>query len=120
MACSALDDRGRRRGAFRYDTGYLDHPMAFSLDPAELPLLSRDFETNRHEHVLHFDYDYFFPGKSHLAEFGKRLGVPKAALIVNEIAGVVATWQDVFKAFAVPASDIENLSAGIAGRLRKV
>ncbi|MBW2708934.1 MAG: HipA domain-containing protein [Deltaproteobacteria bacterium] len=75
---------------------------------------------NRHEHVLHFDYDYYFPGKSHLAEFGKRLGVPKAALVVNEVAAVVATWPDVFKAFAVPVSDIEKLSAGISRRLRKV
>lgn len=43
----------------------------------------------------------------------------KAALVVDEIAKVVATWQDEFKAFAVPASDIENLSVGIARRLIK-
>ena len=89
--------------------GYVLSP-AFDLLP--------DIE-NRHEHVLHFDYDYYFPGKSHLIEFGKRLGVPKAALVVDEIAAVVATWPGVFKAFAVPVSDIENLSAGIARRLRK-
>ena len=27
MVCSDPDDRGRRRGAFRYDDGYLDHPI---------------------------------------------------------------------------------------------
>lgn len=74
---------------------------------------------NRHEHVLHFTYGYYFPRKTHLTELGKRLGVSKAALVVNEIAEVVATWQDEFKAFAVPASDIENLSAGIVRRLTK-
>jgi len=74
---------------------------------------------NRHEHVLHFTYDFYFPGKMHLAEFGKRLGVSKATLVVHEIAEIVATWKDEFKAFAVPATDIENLSAGIARRLTK-
>jgi len=74
---------------------------------------------NRYEHVLHFSYDYSFPGKRHLSEFGKRIGVSKAAMVVHEIAEVVATWQDEFKAFAVPAGDVGILSDDIVRRLTK-
>jgi len=60
-----------------------------------------------------------FLAQKRTIQLGKRLGVSKAALVVNEIAEVVATWQDEFKAFAVPESDIESLSVGITGHLTK-
>lgn len=45
MHCADPDSRGRRQGAFRYASGYLNHPGAFALDPVRLPLSDAEFET---------------------------------------------------------------------------
>ncbi|MCA1795052.1 MAG: type II toxin-antitoxin system HipA family toxin [Desulfotignum sp.] len=38
---------GRIRGAFRYTPEYMQHPDAFPLDPANLPLTPKEFTANR-------------------------------------------------------------------------
>jgi serine/threonine-protein kinase HipA len=45
------DSRGMIQGAFRYTPEYLKHPLAFPLDPVNLPLRSKEFLTNRPEGV---------------------------------------------------------------------
>ena len=47
MVSTSPDPRGRMHGAFRYVPEYLKHPEAFPLDPAILPLTSKEFQTGR-------------------------------------------------------------------------
>ncbi|ACN16003.1 hypothetical protein HRM2_29150 [Desulforapulum autotrophicum HRM2] len=37
------DSQGLVKGAFRYSKAYLDHSLAFPLDPVTLPMISKEF-----------------------------------------------------------------------------
>ncbi len=74
---------------------------------------------NRQEHVFHFTYDYYFPGRNHLIDFGKRLGIPESTGIVHRIVDVISDWKKEFTKFGVPENDIENLSTSISRRLKE-
>jgi len=68
------DPRGIIKGAFRYSPEYLKHPMAFSLDPVNLPLSSKEFQTNRPEGV-HAVFEDALPD-----DWGRALLIKKARL----------------------------------------
>jgi serine/threonine-protein kinase HipA len=52
---------GMRRGEFRYDTDYLDHPEAVVLDPIHLPLTSSVFQANRPRAGIHGVFEDSLP-----------------------------------------------------------
>jgi serine/threonine-protein kinase HipA len=62
------------------------------------------------EHVLFFDLDPTYPGRSHLERLGRTWGVPRAAVIVDEVYTAVAGWRETCRACEVPAADIERFS----------
>ena len=68
------DPRGIIQGAFRYAPEYLNHPMAFSLDPVNLPLSAKEFQTNRPEGV-HAVFEDALPD-----DWGRALLIKKAKL----------------------------------------
>jgi len=45
------DNRGKIQGSFQYSRQYLEHPMAFALDPQSLPLGTQEYFTDRPEGV---------------------------------------------------------------------
>lgn len=47
LACADADQQGRYASAFRYTTGYLADPRAFALDPAGLPLIASEFQSQQ-------------------------------------------------------------------------
>lgn len=68
------DARGRIEGSFKYSSQYLSHPSAFSLDPVNLPLETKEFETLRPEGV-HGVFEDALPD-----EWGRKLLVQKGNL----------------------------------------
>ncbi len=68
------DSRGMIQGAFRYAPEYLQHPLAFPLDPVNLPLHSKEFRTNRPEGV-HAVFEDALPD-----DWGRNLLIKKAKL----------------------------------------
>lgn len=68
------DPRGIIQGAFRYAPEYLKHPLAFPLDPVNLPLSSKEFQTNRPEGV-HAVFEDALPD-----DWGRNLLIKKAKL----------------------------------------
>ncbi len=71
MVTGATDPRGAMRGAFRYSSGYLNHPAAFALDPNQLPLSTDEFTTDRPSGV-HAVFEDALPD-----DWGKRLLIRK-------------------------------------------
>ena len=41
--CEINPSNGKGRGAFRYSKDYLDHPVAYAIDPVSLPLGENSF-----------------------------------------------------------------------------
>ena len=68
------DPKGMIQGAFRYTPEYLKHPLAFSLDPVNLPLSAKEFHTNRPEGV-HAIFEDALPD-----DWGRALLIKKARL----------------------------------------
>ncbi|MBT3177542.1 MAG: type II toxin-antitoxin system HipA family toxin [Desulfobacula sp.] len=68
------DPRGKIQGAFRYAPDYLNHPLAFPLDPVNLPLSSKEFQTDRPEGV-HAVFEDALPD-----DWGRNLLIKKAML----------------------------------------
>ena len=68
------DSRGIIQGAFRYVPAYLKHSLAFPLDPVNLPLSSKEFQTNRREGV-HAVFEDALPD-----DWGRNLLIKKAGL----------------------------------------
>ncbi|MBI5591257.1 MAG: type II toxin-antitoxin system HipA family toxin [Deltaproteobacteria bacterium] len=74
ILCQDPDSRGWIEGAFRYASGYLNDPRAFSLDPEVLPLSSREYPAKRSSGV-HAVFEDCLPD-----DWGRRLLVRKADL----------------------------------------
>ncbi len=68
------DSRGFINGAFRYTSLYLEHPLAFALDPVNLPLSPREFQTKRSQGV-HAVFEDALPD-----DWGKQLLIKSAKL----------------------------------------
>ena len=47
LVCADADPQGRYASAFRYKAGYLADPRAFALDPAGLPLIAGEFQSQQ-------------------------------------------------------------------------
>jgi serine/threonine-protein kinase HipA len=60
------------------------------------------------EHVLFFDLDPVYPGRSKLERLGRAWGVSRASAIIEQVYTAVATWRVEFKACGVPAADTER------------
>lgn len=60
------------------------------------------------EHVLFFDLDPIYPGRSHLERLGRAWGVSRAAAIVEQVYTAVAGWRAEFSACDLSAVDIER------------
>jgi len=68
------DSRGLTKGAFWYVQTYLDHPMAFPIDPVALPLRNDEFQTQRPSGI-HAVFEDALPD-----DWGIRLLIRKAKL----------------------------------------
>ena len=68
------DFKGLTKGAFWYAQGYLDHPMAFPIDPVALPLKNDEFQTQR-PGGIHAVFEDALPD-----DWGIRLLIRKAGL----------------------------------------
>lgn len=62
------------------------------------------------EHVLFFDLDPVYPGRSNLERLGRSWGIPRAAQVVDEVFAAVARWRAEFEACGVPLADVERFS----------
>ena len=71
------------------------------------------------EHVLHFDNHFIAPGKKALAAFGRKLGVPSAEHIVEQVADTLSGWIETYRSFGIGDSDCERLAHSINERLAK-
>ncbi|HKK99863.1 MAG TPA: HipA N-terminal domain-containing protein, partial [Desulfotignum sp.] len=69
---------GRIKGAFRYTPEYLQHPDAFPLDPANLPLTPKEFPSNRPQGI-HGVFEDALPD-----DWGRKILVRKATLRPRE------------------------------------
>jgi serine/threonine-protein kinase HipA len=69
---------GRIKGAFRYTPAYLQHPDAFPLDPANLPLTPKEFPSNRPQGI-HGVFEDALPD-----DWGRKILVRKATLPPRE------------------------------------
>ncbi len=69
---------GRIKGAFRYTPEYLQHPDAFPLDPANLPLTPKEFPSNRPQGI-HGVFEDALPD-----DWGRKILVRKATLPPRE------------------------------------
>ncbi len=74
IVTTSPDPRGVIQGAFRYSPEYLSHPLAFSLDPVNLPLSSQEFGVFRPEGV-HAVFEDALPD-----DWGRNLLIKKAQL----------------------------------------
>ncbi|MBU1195836.1 MAG: type II toxin-antitoxin system HipA family toxin [Proteobacteria bacterium] len=74
IVTTSPDPRGVIQGAFRYSPEYLSHPLAFSLDPVNLPLRSQEFGVFRPEGV-HAVFEDALPD-----DWGRNLLIKKAQL----------------------------------------
>lgn len=52
---------GKLTGAFRYAPEFLNHPQAFAVDPAHLPLLPQEFRADRPEAGVHSVFEDSLP-----------------------------------------------------------
>lgn len=64
----------------------------------------------RGEHVLFFDLDPCFPGRTRLEKIGRAWGISGAAAIVEEVFSAVAGWRGEFAASGTPAKEIERFA----------
>ena len=64
----------------------------------------------RGEHVLFFDLDPIFPGRSNLERLGRSWGISGAAAIVEEVFTAVADWRRVFADIGVTEKDAEQFA----------
>jgi len=64
----------------------------------------------RGEHVLFFDLDPIYPGRSNLERLGRSWGIPGAVDIVEQVYSAVAEWRGEYKDTGVTAKDIERFS----------
>ncbi len=69
---------GRIKGAFRYTPEYLQHPDAFPLDPANLPLTPKEFPSNRPQGI-HGVFEDALPD-----DWGRKILARKATLPPGE------------------------------------
>lgn len=72
------EGNGRIKGAFRYTPKYLQHPDAFPIDPANLPLVSKEFSSNRPQGI-HGVFEDALPD-----DWGRKILVRKATLPPRE------------------------------------
>ncbi|WP_432823115.1 type II toxin-antitoxin system HipA family toxin [Trichloromonas sp.] len=59
----------------------------------------------RGEHVLFFDLDPVYPGRSNLEKLGRAWGIPGAGTIVEHVFSAVAGWREEFAACGVAQKD---------------
>lgn len=64
----------------------------------------------RGEHVLFFDLDPVYPGRSKLERLGRSWGIPGAVEIVEQVYSTVAKWRGEYKDCGVTTKDIERFS----------
>lgn len=69
------DIRGALQGQFRYASEYLEHPLAFPLDPLHLPLSTGNFEADRPRAGVHGVFEDSLPD-----DWGRRLMVRRHKL----------------------------------------
>lgn len=62
------------------------------------------------EHVLFFELDPIYPGRSNLEKLGRVWGIPRSATIVDDVYTAVARWREEFRACGVSAADSERFS----------
>jgi len=74
MVTETPDFKGLTKGAFWYVQAYLDHPMAFPIDPVALPLKNDEFQTQQPSGI-HAVFEDALPD-----DWGIRLLVRKAKL----------------------------------------
>ncbi|MEA2060371.1 MAG: type II toxin-antitoxin system HipA family toxin [Thermodesulfobacteriota bacterium] len=72
------EGNGRIKGAFRYTPEYLQHPDAFPIDPANLPLAPKEFSSNRPQGI-HGVFEDALPD-----DWGRKILVRKATLPPRE------------------------------------
>lgn len=71
----------------------------------------------RGEHVLFFDLDPIYPGRSGLERLGRSWRISGAVDIVEQVFSAVTEWRGEYKACGVTAEDIERFSE-IDGHLK--
>ena len=64
----------------------------------------------RGEHVLFFDLNPVYPGRTNLIRLGQAWGISGAAEIVEQVFAAVAGWRQEFKACGVKSEDIKRFS----------
>ena len=64
----------------------------------------------RGEHVLFFDLDPVYPGRTNLEKLGRSWGITGAVAIVEQVFTAVAGWREEFKACGVTQGDIGRFS----------
>lgn len=72
------EPNGRIKGAFRYTPEYLQHPDAFPLDPVNLPLIPKEFLSNRPQGI-HGVFEDALPD-----DWGRKILARKANLTLRE------------------------------------
>jgi serine/threonine-protein kinase HipA len=70
--------RGGIEGQFRYDPNYLNHPVAFSLDPLHLPLSSEIFNANRPHSGVHGVFEDSLPDDWGRRVMARRYGLNRS------------------------------------------
>ncbi len=61
---------------------------------------------NLGEHVLFFDIDPFYRGRTSLEIIGRRWGIANSEAVVEQVFNAVAGWQEEFSRRGVPEADI--------------
>ena len=64
----------------------------------------------RGEHVLFFDLEPVYPGRSNLELMGRSWGISGAVEIFEQVISAVAGWRDEYKACGVTQEDIQRFS----------
>lgn len=64
----------------------------------------------RGEHVLFFDLDPVYPGRSQLERLGHTWGISGSAEIVEQVFAAVADWRDEYRSCGVPHRDVERFA----------
>jgi serine/threonine-protein kinase HipA len=64
----------------------------------------------RGEHVLFFDLDPLYPGRTKLEKLGRLWGISGAASIVDQVFSAVADWRREFSTGGVSQKDIERFA----------
>lgn len=96
------------------------HPGVFGVFEDSLPddwgrRLSPSFDLvpdigQRGEHVLFFDLDPTYPGRSNLEKLGRTWGISGAEEVVEQVFTSVAGWRDEFMACGVQQKDIDQFA----------